>query len=147
MYQNLHAKRVVHWFYLVIIGIATRKHNLRARMCKDARALKELGGYRVVAPCLLNKLSNHPGSTHSVAYAWERAARWSTQVCRDCWVAASLSCWVRCSDHQGSAYGTENINPAKMKLCPGIIHSYLVWRLQKPERHMRKASHCGSKQQ
>jgi len=50
---------------------------------------------------------------------WERAARWSTQLRRECWVATGLSRWNRCSDAQGSGRGRESINPAKMKLCPG----------------------------
>ena len=33
---------------------------------------------------------------------WERAARWSTQLRRECWVATGLSRWNRCSDPQGS---------------------------------------------
>jgi len=51
---------------------------------------------------------------------WEglgAASRWSTQLCRGCWVATGLSRWMGCSDPQGSGLGRESINPAKMKLC------------------------------
>ena len=55
---------------------------------------------------------------------WERAARWSTQLRRECWVATGLSRWDRCSDPQGSWRGRESINPAKMKLCPGCHNPF-----------------------
>ena len=44
---------------------------------------------------------------------WERAARWSTQLRRECWVATGLSRWNRCSDPQGSGRGRESINQVK----------------------------------
>jgi len=52
---------------------------------------------------------------------WEGAARWSTQLRRGCWVATGLSRWMGCSDLQGPGRGSESINPAKMKLCPGSV--------------------------
>ena len=64
-------------------------------------------------------------STCGVAYMWEGAARWSTQLRRGCWVATGLSRWIGCSDPQGSERGTESINTAKMKLilgCQSLSH-------------------------
>jgi len=60
---------------------------------------------------------------------WERAARWPTQLCRECWVATSISLWNRCSDPQGTGRGGESINPAKMKLCPGCHNHFASGKL------------------
>jgi len=52
--------------------------------------------FQVTSPRLLNKLCYCPVSTRSIACAWERAVRWSTQLRRKCWVATSLTRWIRC---------------------------------------------------
>jgi len=44
--------------------------------------VKELEGHGVNAPQQLISFKCYcPVSTHGVAYTWERAARWSTQLC------------------------------------------------------------------
>jgi len=75
-----------------------------------------------------------PDSTRGVAYMREGAARWSTQLRRECWVATGLSRWMGCSDPQGSGHsghGRESINPAKMKLCPGCHYPFASRKLYK----------------
>ena len=66
-----------------------------------------------------------------IAYMWEGAAKWSTQLCRRCWVATGLSRWMGCSDPQGPGRGRESINPAKMKLCPGCHNPFASSNLYK----------------
>jgi len=68
--------------------------------------LKEPEGYQVDAPQQLNWLCYCPVSTRGIAYMWEGAAGWSTQLC---WVATGLSRWMGCSDPQGSGRGRESI--------------------------------------
>jgi len=62
---------------------------------------------------------------------WEGAARWSTQLRRECWVATGLSQWNRCSDPQGSGRGRESINPTKMKLCWGCRNPFASGKFYK----------------
>ena len=69
---------------------------------------------------------------------WEGGARWSTQLCRGCWVATSLSRWMGCSDPQGSGRGRESINPAKMKLCLGCHNPFASSKLS----HLASATNC-----
>jgi len=48
---------------------------------KPGNELHAAGEPRVGHPC---SIAHYAGSDHSVTYTWERAARWSTQLSREC---------------------------------------------------------------
>jgi len=74
--------------YLAVIGDLQHEPGI---ILKTPGHGKKTEGHRTVAPWLVDNLYHKPGSAWSVAYKWERAARCSTQLCRESCVATGLS--------------------------------------------------------
>ena len=91
------------WVYLAIIGNFQLKKEVFA---KTPGHRKKNGSLSSRCRLTVDNLCHQQGADRSVEYTWERAARWSTKLCRKCWCPTA-------------GRGTDSINPAKMKLCSG----------------------------
>ena len=125
-----HDSSVWVWVYLAIVK------NFKDE--KETIAIAKTPGHRksrkVIESLPLDwsiKMRSKPNLHRIVKPMWERAARWSTQLRRECWVATGLSWWNRCSDPQGSGCGKESLNPAEMKLYPVCHNPFASGKLYK----------------
>jgi len=104
----------------------TKKKSLQL---KKRHSIKKTEGYRVfVLDCCISSIIKQV-LIEVLHIQWERAARRSTKLRRECWFVTGLSWWIRYSDPLGSGSDIESVDPTAIKLCPGCHNPFASSKL------------------